>query len=89
MTDVKQKPLTLKNIKEALVMYTGEQATFDEVWSAFCEMACLGFISQDLWSKLYTQCGGWFIDEAADCVRDMRQGGKVVWKYEKGKQYRA
>lgn len=66
MTDVKRKPLTLENIKEALVMYTGEQPTFDEVWSVFREMACLGFISQD-----------------------MRQGGKVVWKYEKGKQYRA
>lgn len=65
MTDVKQKPLTLENLKEALVMYTGEQPTFDEVWSALREIACLGFVSQE------------------------RQCGKVVWKYEKGKQYRA
>ena len=65
MADVKQKPLTLENLKEALVMYTGEQPTFDEVWSTLCEIACLGFVSQE------------------------GQGGKVVWKYEKGKQYKA
>ena len=51
MTDVKQKPLTLENLKEALVMYTGEQPTFDEVWSALREIACLGFVSQE------RQCG--------------------------------
>jgi len=89
MADVKQKTLTLKNIKETLVNYTGEQCILDELWFAFREMMCLGFISDDLWNKIYEQCGGWFIDEAANCVRDMRQGGTIIWKYTEDKQYKA
>ena len=87
------KSLNLKNMKEAIVNYSGDQEGFDEIWDSFYQMACIGFIGQDTWSKFSDQCGGWYVDEANDCVRDEHncQNGvySVVWEYTPDAEYKA
>lgn len=57
------KFLNLKNMKETIVNYSGDQKEFDKIWDAFYQMACIGFISQDTWIKFFDQCAGWYVDE--------------------------
>lgn len=52
------KLLNLKNMKETIVNYSGDQKEFDKIWDAFYQMACIGFISQDTWIKFFDQCAG-------------------------------
>lgn len=47
------KLLNLKNMKETIVNYSGDQKEFDKIWDAFYQMACIGFISQDTWIKFF------------------------------------
>lgn len=42
-----KKLLNLKNMKETIVNYSGDQKEFDKIWDAFYEMACVGFIDSD------------------------------------------
>ena len=87
------KSINLKNMKEAIVNYSGDQKEFDKIWDSFYQMACIGFISQDKWIKFYDQCSGWYVDEENACVRDGRhcQNGvhSVVWEYTADAEYRA
>lgn len=87
------KALNLKNMKEAIVNYSGDQEEFNKIWDSFYTMACIGFISQDTWSKFFEQCGVWYVDEENACVRDGRhcQNGvhSVVWEYTSDAEYRA
>ena len=87
------KSLNLKNMKEALVNYSGDQKEFDKIWDSFYHMACIGFIGQDTWSKFFDQCGGWYVDEENACVRDERHCpngvDSVVWEYTADAEYRA
>lgn len=87
------KALNLKNMKEAIVNYSESQEEFDKIWDGFCQMAYIGFISQDTLRKFFDQCGGWYIDEEDACVRDAhyRPEGvdSVVWAYTPDAEYRA
>ena len=87
------KALNLKNMKEALVNYSGSQEEFDKIWDSLYHMACLGFITPDTWRKFFEQCGGWCFDEENACVRDERHCpncvDSVVWKYTADAEYRA
>lgn len=67
------KALNLKNMKETIVNYSGDQKEFDKIWDGFYQMACIGFISKDTWEKFSDQCAGWYVDEENACVRDGRR----------------
>lgn len=88
-----KKALNLKNMKEAIVNYSGDQKEFDKIWDSFYHMACIGFISQDTWIKFFEQCDGWYVDEENACVRDGRHCHNgvhsVVWEYTADAEYRA
>ena len=85
------KALNLKNMKEAIVNYSGDQKEFDKIWDSFYQMACIGLIGQDTWSKFFDQCGGWYVDEENACVLDARPNvaDSVVWAYTPEAEYRA
>lgn len=87
------KALNLKNMKETIVNYSGDQKEFDKIWDAFYQMACIGFISQDTWEKFCDQCAGWYVDEENACVRDDRHCPEgvdsIVWKYTPDAEYKA
>lgn len=78
-------PFNLKNMKETIVNYSGDQKEFEEIWDAFYQMACIGFISRDTWIEFFNQCAGWYVDEEHACVRDARNFREgvdpVVWEY--------
>lgn len=79
------KLLNLKNMKETIVNYLGDQKEFDKIWDAFYQMTCIGFVSQDTWEKFFDQCAGWYVDEENACVRDERNCPEcvdpIVWEY--------
>lgn len=82
------KALNLKNMKETIVNYSGDQKEFDKIWDAFYQMTCVGFISQDTWKKFVDQCAGWYVDEENACVCD--EGvDSIVWEYTPDAEYRA
>ena len=87
------KALNLKNMKETIVNYSGDQKEFDKIWNAFYQMVCIDFIIQDIWKKFFDQCAGWYIDEENDCVRDERNCPEgvdfIVWEYTPDAEYRA
>ena len=85
------KALNLKNKKEAIINYSGDQIEFDKICDSFYQMACIGFSGQDTWSKFFDQCGGWYVDEENACVRDARPNvaDSVVWEYTADAEYRA
>lgn len=47
------KALNLKNMKETIVNYSGDQEEFNKIWDTFYQMACIDFISQDTWRKFF------------------------------------
>lgn len=87
------KMLNLKNMKETIVNYSGDQKGFDRIWDSFFQMACFGFISRDTWNNFVVQCAGWYIDEENACVRDGRncfEGvDSIVWEYTLDAEYKA
>ena len=87
------KVLNIKNMKETIVNYSGNQNEFDKIWNAFYQMACIGFISQYTWKKFFDQCSGWYVDEENACIRDEHYcpGGvdAIVWEYTPVAEYRA
>lgn len=87
------KALNLKNMKETLVNYSGNQEEFAKIWNGFYQMAFLGFISRETWAKFVVQCSGWYYDEEGDCIRDERhcpEGvDRIVWKYTPDAEYHA
>ena len=87
------KALNLKNMKETLVNYSGNQYEFSKIWDEFYDMHCMGFISSKTWKKFWEQCRGWYYDEYDNCIRDERhcQEGvdSIVWKYTPDAEYRA
>ena len=87
------KALNLKNMKETLVNYSGDQEEFGKTWNMFYQMVCLGFISWETWNKFYVQCRGWYYDEEDDCIRDERHCpdgvDSIVWKYTPDAEYHA
>ena len=87
------KALNLKNMKETLVNYSGNQEEFSKIWGMFYELVCKGFISWETWMKFTEQCRGWYYDEYCDCIRDERyctEGvDSIVWKYTPDDEYKA
>ena len=88
-----KKLLNLKNMKETIVNYSGDQKEFDKIWDAFYQMACIGFIDSDTWKKFFDQCRGWYVDEENACVRDELNASEgvdsIVWKYTGDAEYKA
>ena len=87
------KSLNLKNMKETIVNFSGDQETFDKIWETFYQMSCLDFISRDTWRKFTDQCRGWYVDEENGCVCDMQNCScgtdTIVWKYTPDAEYKA
>ena len=87
------KSLNLKNMKETLVNYSGNQYEFSKIWDECYDMHCMGFISSKTWIKFSEQCRGWYYDEYYDCIRDERHCrdgvDSIVWKYTQDAEYRA
>ena len=52
------KLLNLKNMKETIVNYSGDQKEFDKIWDSFYDMTWFGFISYDTWGKFIDHCAG-------------------------------
>ena len=90
---MKVKELNLKNMKETLVNYSGNQDEFSKIWNEFYEMFCMGFIGKETWIKFYKQCHGWYYDEYCDCIRDERHCTEgvdsIVWNCTSDAEYRA
>lgn len=84
------KALNIKNMKETIVNYSGEQKEFDKIWDGFYQMATLGFIPHDTWVKFFNECRGWYIEEDGTdvVVRDGRKDDAIVWKYTGEAEYR-
>lgn len=82
-----KKALNLKNMKEIIVNYPGDQKEFDKIWDSFYEMAVIGFIDPDTWKKFYNQCRGWYIDDKLYAVRDDRTGD-IIWSYNSKSDYK-
>ena len=82
------KALNLKNMKETIVNYSGDQEEFSKIWDGFYQMACLGFISRETWVKFAKQCRCWYYDEEGNCIRD-EVNDSIVWKYTPDSEYRA
>ena len=83
------KALNIKNMKETLINYSGEQKEMDKIWDGFYQMACIGFISHDTWRKFFEQCKGWYVTADQSEVRDGEHDDKVIWKYTSEAEYRA
>ena len=88
-----KKNLNLKNMKEALVNYSGDNEEFNAIWDALYKMACCGFIDSNIWQKIFDQCRGWYVDEENACVRDELNAPEgvdsIVWKYDGNAEYKA
>ena len=88
-----KKLLNLKNMKETIVNYSGDQNEFDKIWDAFYQMACCDFIDSNTWHKFFDQCRGWYVDEENACVRDELNAHEgvdsIVWKYTSDAEYKA
>ena len=87
------KALNLKNMKETLVNYSGNNEEFNKIWGTFYQMHCIGFISRGTWEKFFDQCRGWYVDEENACVRDecyCPEGvDSLVWAYTPDAEYKA
>lgn len=81
------KALNLKNMKETLINYSGLQDEMDKIWDTFHQMACMDFISHDVWMKFFNECSGWVI--VGDNVIDAKHDNKVVWVYNPETTYKA
>lgn len=88
-----KKLLNLKNMKETLVNYSGDNEELNKIWDALHTMACCGFIDSNTWQKFFDQCRGWYVDEENDCVRDELNTPEgvdsIVWKYTGDAEYKA
>ena len=88
-----KKLLNLKNMKETIVNYSGDQKEFDKIQDAFYKMASIGFIDSNTWQKFSDQCRGWYVDEENACVRDELNApscvDSIVWQYTPDAEYRA
>ena len=82
------KLLNLKNMKETIVNYSGDQREFDKIWDTFYQMSVIGFIDQDTWKKFFDQCNGWYVDDKICGIRDDKTGA-VIWKYNPMTEYKA
>lgn len=73
--------------------FSGDQKEFDKIWYAFYQMACIGFIDQEVWLKFLDQCSGWYVDEENACVRDEQNCpngvDSIVWEYTPDAEYKA
>lgn len=81
------KNLNLKNMKETIVNYSGDQKEFDKIWDTFYNMTCIGFISQETWKKFDEQTKGWYIDEENACICEGTD--TIIWEYTPEKEYKA
>lgn len=76
-----KRNLNLKNMKEALINYSGIKSEFDKIWDTFWQMATMDFISRETWLKFYEECKGWYITDDGDEVRDSEHDDRVIWVY--------
>ena len=83
------KSLNIKNMKETLINYSGNQEEMNKIWDSFYQMCCLDFISRDTWCKFFDQCKGWYVTEDNSEVRDSEHDDKVIWVYTPDAEYRA
>lgn len=88
---MKAKTLNLKNMKETLVNYSGDQKEFNKIWDSLYEMKALGFIAHETWVKFYNECCSWYIWEGDSrvCVQDSSLGDGIIWEYTPNAEYRA
>ena len=88
---MKNKLLNLKNMKETIVNYSGDQKEFDKIWDSFYIMACTGFITRETWEKFFNECHGWYIEETETdiYVLDDSKDGAIVWRYTGDAEYKA
>ena len=78
---MKAKTLTIKNMKETLVNYSGSEDEMTMIWDTLQKMCCMGFITNDTWVKFFDQCHGWYVTEDQSEVRDSANDDKLIWKY--------
>lgn len=85
------KALNIKNMKERIVNYSGDQKEFDRIWDGFYTMSCLGFIDRETWVKFFNECAGWYIDTDNNniYVKDSRNNDNIVWTYTGDAEYKA
>lgn len=84
---MKKIALNVKNMKERLVNYSGNYTDFENIWTTFQQMACMGFITNEEWKRFYDECKSWYIDEESAQVID--GNGNVIWTYNSETQYKA
>lgn len=85
------KSFNIKNMKEALVNFSGDQKAFAGIYTGFLRMARMGFISEETWEKFRDEVAGWYIweDGKRVCMRDARQDDGIIWEYTPDELYKA
>lgn len=85
------KALNIKNMKERIINYSGDQKEFDRIWDSFYTMSCIGFIDRETWVKFFNETAGWYIDTDDNniYVRDSRNNDSIVWTYTGNAEYKA
>lgn len=88
--------LNIKNMKERIINYSGDQKEFDIIWDSFYTMSCIGFIDRETWVKFFNECAGWYIDDGYInkddnniYVRDGRNNDSIIWTYTGDAEYKA
>lgn len=84
-----KRALNVKQMKEALVNYSGESEEFFRIWKTFYHMQCMGFITHDEWKRFYEECHGWHVTEDQSEVRDGDNDDKLIWRYTSDAMYTA
>lgn len=87
MYKTKAKYLNLKNMKETLVNYSGDNQEIQKIWDGFHLMACMDFITGDTWRKFYEECKGWYVTDDGSEVRDSAHDDKLIWTYNGETEY--
>lgn len=83
MYGIKAKALNIKNMKETLINYCGgDREEYDKIWGTFRDMACLGFITHDTWSKFFDQTASWIIDDDLHLID--AEDGSIVFDFDNG-----
>lgn len=85
------KALNIKNMKERIINYSGDQKEFDRIWDSFYTMSCIGFIDRETWVKFFNETAGWYIDSDDNniYVKDSRNNDSIVWTYTGNAEYKA
>lgn len=82
------KNLNVKQMKETLVNFSGDQSEMTKVWKTFWRMHNMGFISNEDWCRFFNETSGWYVTEDGAEVRNA-DDDSLIYRYTPHYSYRA